>query len=161
VPLGEPALLAAYRRLETPLYNVLYRMLWNPHDCQDAIHDAFLRVWARRAQVREEGLDALLYATALNLARNRLRWQRLRQLAGVPADTVSAADDPATDAERAGLRRALAAMPRGAREVLQLSEFGGLPGDEVARVLGIPVGTVGSRKHAAMRWLRDALGETA
>ena len=78
---------------------------------------------------------------------------------GEAAEAVPATDDPATDVERAGLREALAAMPRGIREVLLLSEFAGLSGEEVARVLRIPVGTVGSRKHAALRWLRDALGE--
>lgn len=159
MPLGEPALLAAYRRLEVPLYNVLYRMLWNPADCQDVAHDAFLRVWAQRARVREDTLDALVFATALNLARNRLRWQKLRQWVAEPVEEVAAMDDPASAAEREGLRRALATMPAAARDVLLLSEFGGLSGDEVARVLAIPVGTVGSRKHAALGWLRQALGE--
>ena len=72
--LDDAALHAAYRRLEKPMFNVLYRWLWDAAECMDVMHDAFLRVWSRRAQVREDGLDALLYATALNLARNRRRW---------------------------------------------------------------------------------------
>lgn len=48
--LREGALYASYRRLERPLFNVLYRQLWQREDCQDVIHDAYVRVWERRAK---------------------------------------------------------------------------------------------------------------
>lgn len=155
--LDERAFLEVYRRLEVPLYNVLYRMLWNAAECQDVAHDAYLRVWARRTQVRDEGVEALVYATALNLASNRLRWQRLRQWTGLEATEAAETDAPAAAAEQAGLRAAMARMPRAAREVLLLSEFAGLSGEEIARLVGIPAGTVASRKHAALRWLRERM----
>jgi RNA polymerase sigma-70 factor (ECF subfamily) len=75
--LREDALYASYRRLERPLYNVLYRLLWQREDCQDLIQDAFVRVWERRDKVDDATIDALIWTTALNLARNRLRWKRL------------------------------------------------------------------------------------
>ncbi|MEO8801888.1 MAG: sigma factor, partial [Rudaea sp.] len=67
--LSEAELYACYRRMERPLYNVLYRWLWQAQDCQDLIHDAFVRVWDRRAQVDAKRLDNLVWTTALNLAR--------------------------------------------------------------------------------------------
>jgi RNA polymerase sigma-70 factor (ECF subfamily) len=54
-------------------------MLWNRQDCQDLIHDAFLRVWRQRQRIDMGSLDALIWTTALNLARNRLRWRRRQQ----------------------------------------------------------------------------------
>ena len=60
--LREDALYASYRRLERPLYNVLFRQLWQAEDCQDVIHDAYVRMWERRGKVEEShagraGLD--------------------------------------------------------------------------------------------------------
>jgi RNA polymerase sigma-70 factor (ECF subfamily) len=161
--LDEATLYACYRRLEKPLYNVLWRWLWQAQDCQDLIHDAFLRVWDRRTRVDAARLDALVWTTALNLARNRLRWRALWR-SGEPDPAAAADDDPLAEALRdsaqRNLRRALDTLPQGARQVLLLAEFGGLGHAEIAAVLGIPVGTVGSRRHHALARLRALLEET-
>ena len=47
----------------------------------------------------------------------------------------------------------------GGSDVLLLAEFSGLRGAEIAQVLGIPAGTVASRKHHAMERLKALLGE--
>jgi RNA polymerase sigma-70 factor (ECF subfamily) len=160
VALGKEALYACYRRVEQPLYNVIYRWLWQPQDCQDLIQEAFLRVWTRRDRVDESRLDRLVWTAALNLARNRLRWRSLRRYAGLEADLPSA-DDPAAAAERAQrdalLRAALRKLPPKMRQVLLLSEFGGLDTTQIAAILNIPPGTVGSRKHEALKRLRATL----
>jgi RNA polymerase sigma-70 factor (ECF subfamily) len=156
--LRKDVLYASYGRLERPLYNVLYRQLWQAEDCQDVIHDAFMRVWERRDKVDETTLDALLWTTALNLARNRLRWRKLRR--HEPLDDALSADATTEDflATRQ-LRQALRQLPPASRDVLLLAEFSGLRGAEIADVLGIPAGTVASRKHQAIERLRILLGE--
>lgn len=166
--LGEGELYACYQRLEKPLYNVLYRWLWQSQDCQDLIHDAFVRVWDRRARVDAGGVDALVWTTAMNLARNRLRWRRAWRR-GELDPLAPSADDPLAEAARAlelrRLRAALEQLTPALREVLLLAEFGGLAGAQIAQVLGIPPGTVASRRHHALARLRQALkepeGETA
>lgn len=158
--LREDALYASYRRLERPLYNVLYRQLWQREDCQDLIHDAYVRIWARRDKVDEDRLDALVWTTALNLARNRLRWRRLwrRQ----PLDTTLLESDasPTNHVAAQQLRAALQQLPTASRDVLLLSEFSGLRGKDIATLLGIPAGTVASRKHQAVEQLKALLGDT-
>jgi RNA polymerase sigma factor (sigma-70 family) len=157
--LREDALHASYRRLEKPLYNVLYRMLWQAQDCQDLIHDAYLRIWARRGRVDVERLDALVWTTSLNLARNRLRWRKLWRFGSLDEVAPLAAESGASDflAVRQ-LRQALAELPAASREVLLLAEFSGLRGAEIAVVLDIPAGTVASRKHQAMARLKQSMG---
>lgn len=157
--LGEDALYASYRRLERPLFNVLYRQLWQREDCQDVIHDAYVRVWERRAKVDEATLDALIWTTTLNLARNRLRWQRLWRHAPLDEDMpeiVSATEDFLATRR---LRDALRQLPAPSRDVLLLSEFSGMRGHEIAALLRIPAGTVASRKHHAMEQLKALLGD--
>ncbi len=157
--LGEAALLAGYRRLERPLFNVLYRQLWQREDCQDLIHDAFVRVWARRATVDEATLDALVWTTALNLARNKLRWRRLWRHVPLNPDLPDGARDGGDFLATRRLRAALHQLPAASRDVLLLSEFSGLRGQEIAQMLGIPPGTVASRKHHAMARLRRLMEE--
>jgi RNA polymerase sigma factor (sigma-70 family) len=161
--LRQEALYASYRRLERPLYNVLYRQLWQAEDCQDVIHDAYVRVWERRDKVDGATLDALVWTTALNLAKNRLRWRLLRR----HDELDEASQQLATDARAPDflatrqLHRALRQLPRGWQQVLLLSEFSGLRGNEIAAVLGIPAGTVASRKHLAMARLKTLMGATS
>jgi RNA polymerase sigma-70 factor (ECF subfamily) len=120
-----------------------------------------MRVWERRAKVDEATLDALLWTTALNLARNRLRWRKLRR--HVALDEAEAVPHDAGGGDFLAtrrLRRALRELPPASREVLLLAEFSGLRGAEIAAVLGIPAGTVASRRHHAMERLKALLGET-
>lgn len=158
--IGEEAFVACYRRIERPLHNVLYRLLWHAQDCQDLMHEAFLRVWNRRDAVDPERIDALVYATAMNLAKNRLRWRALWRWEDVEVLEPVAGDAPRSAALQAPLRRALATLPVPMRQVLLLSEIAGLGTAEIARVLDIPAGTVASRKHHALHRLRALMEAT-
>jgi RNA polymerase sigma-70 factor (ECF subfamily) len=159
--LREEALYASYRRLERPLFNVLYRQLWQREDCQDVIHDTYMRIWERRTKVEEATLDALVWTTALNLARNRLRWRRLWRQQPVDGDMPESASPNEDFLATRRLRDALRQLPAPARDVLLLSEFSGLRGEEIAALLGIPAGTVASRKHNAVARLKTLLGDIA
>src|SRR5256885_9973348 len=69
-----------YRTLEKPLYNVVYRWLWDRMESQDVVQEAFLRCWRARGRIRAEGFKAFVYRTALNLAANRRRRKKLWRL---------------------------------------------------------------------------------
>lgn len=156
----QDALYASYRRLEKPLFNVLYRQLWHTQDCQDLIQDAYLRLWQRRDRVDEATLDALVWSTALNLAKNRLRWRVLRRHEMLDEATHALPDDASKEDFLATRRLhvALRKLPRPLQQLL-LSDFSGLTGRELASVLGIPPGTVASPKHAAMARLKHLMSE--
>ena len=99
-----------YRRLEKPLYNVVYRVIWDAAESQDVVQEAFLRCWRRKDDIRADGFKALLFRTALNLASNRRRRVRVWRMVGVAAlDDVadeSAADEPISTRRARGVRRA-------------------------------------------------------
>lgn len=161
MPVEEAELVASYRRVEHPLYNALYRMLWDPQECQDLIHDAYLRLWQRRGRVDANRIDALAWTAALNLARNRVRWRRLRGWPAPPeaVETLAGGDDPQASAEQASVHVALRRLPVAMLEVVLMAEFSGMSGREIAQVLDIPEGTVASRRHSAVRRLKEMLGE--
>jgi len=158
--IDESTLLACHARLEKPLHNVLYRRLWDAHECQDVIQDAFLALWDRRRRIDAASLDALAWTTTLNLAKNRLRWRSVRRF--VALEDVHEHPDPALSPEQLAaqgrVRAALERLDARQRDVLLLSEVAGLTTNEIAAVLGIAPGTVGSRKHEAVKRMRELLG---
>jgi RNA polymerase sigma-70 factor (ECF subfamily) len=146
-----------YRRLEKPLYNVVYRVIWDAAESQDVVQETFLRCWRRKDDIRAEGFKALLYRTALNLASNRRRRTRVWRLVGVAALDEVADDGVANDALSKSMRAALDALPTALRDVLLLTELAGMTYPEIAAALGIAEGTVGSRRSRALALLRERL----
>ena len=148
-----------YCRLEKPIYNVVYRWLWNAEDAHDVVQEAFVRLWDTRARVDVATAEPFVYRIALNLAASRLR--RRKRWAWVPLESVRIAlsaahpDDHATSAdERARVRAAVQELPDDLRNVVLLCELTEMTYDQIGRVLSIPAGTVGSRRHRALTVLR-------
>jgi RNA polymerase sigma-70 factor (ECF subfamily) len=81
---------------------------------------------------------------------------------GTLGDRLEAGSPPpahrAEDSELlAAMRRAIDQLSPDHREVFSLAQVEGLRYEEIARILGVPVGTVKSRMHAAVGLLRDRL----
>jgi hypothetical protein len=68
---GEVELEALYERLEKPVYNVVYRWVWNPEEARDIVQDTFVRLWRMRQRVEMATVEPLVYKIALNLARSK------------------------------------------------------------------------------------------
>ncbi len=67
--------------------------------------------------------------------------------------------DPPSEPADPALRDALATLPDELRECVALRFFADLPLDEIAKAQDIPVGTVKSRLHGAVKKLKLALDE--
>jgi RNA polymerase sigma factor (sigma-70 family) len=133
---------------------------------RDAADDLLSEVWLRAYRSTRyydpQWPDARpwLYGIARNVLREH--WRR-EGAPGRHSDPLPAAvDDPWPDvdaridaaARRTELRRALAALAQGDREVLLLVTWEGLTPAEAAVALGIPAGTARSRLHRARANLR-------
>jgi RNA polymerase sigma factor (sigma-70 family) len=146
-----------YRRLEKPLYNVVYRVIWDSAESQDVVQDAFLRCWRHKEDIRADGFTALLYRTALNLASNRRRSMRLWRTVDVAAIAQVADESAAAEPISPVVRAAFDALPDALKYVVLLTEIAGMTYPEVAAALAIAEGTVGSRRSRALALLRERL----
>lgn len=157
-----------YARLEKPLYNVVFRRLWDVEDAHDVVQEAFVKLWAMRRRVVPETVEPLVYRIALNLARSRLRRKRILRFVALDRSSASREVDPPDDAldaeqrlqaveRQRRIRRAIEALPDDVRDVLLLSLFGELSYAGISRAVGLPEGTVGSRRNRALRLLRERL----
>jgi RNA polymerase sigma-70 factor (ECF subfamily) len=156
-PVDNAEWIDVYRRLERPIYNVVYRVIWDAAESQDVVQEAFLRCWRRKDDIRADGFKALLFRTALNLASNRRRSVRLWRIIGVTALDDVADERGAGDPLSKPVREALDALPAILRDVLLLTELAGMTYPEIAAALGIAEGTVGSRRTRALALLRERL----
>jgi RNA polymerase sigma factor (sigma-70 family) len=163
------ALVVAHQRL---VFGLALRVVGDRGDAEEVAQDTFARAYHALAGYEAERVAAMrlrpwLARIALNLARNRVRRRPpparpLEDGDGQPlAVAAPAAAEPAAVAERrqeldfwAGL---LAGLPRGQREAVVLRHVEGLPYEEVAEVLGRPVGTVKTHVHRGVRQLRERL----
>jgi RNA polymerase sigma-70 factor (ECF subfamily) len=162
-PLSETDLEALYERLERPIYNVVYRWVWDPDEARDLVQETFVRLWRMRGHVVMATVEPLVYRIALNLARSRLRRRRILRwvtLDGAAADVRDHRDahaDLAREEQRARVREAVLGLPEELRRVILLCEFSGMSYDQIGKALSVPPGTVGSRRNRALKRLKELL----
>ena len=150
-------------RHERSLRAVVRRWLRDPEDAAEIVQDAFARVWKVHETLRSNTAAAYLYRTALHLAVSRMRRHHVRSALQhrVEEDAVAVSgppEDALLDRERAAaVRAALDELPEDLRRVVELRDVTELSYAEIAGILAIKEGTVGSRRHAALARLRAAL----
>jgi RNA polymerase sigma-70 factor (ECF subfamily) len=130
----------------------------------DAVQRVFMVATQRLATIRRGEEGAFLYGVALRLASEMRRRDPVRREVATKGALAHMADDAKGPEEalleheaRAALDATLAAMPDDLREVLVLVELQELEVAEVARILGVPVGTASSR----LRRAREAFTSSA
>jgi RNA polymerase sigma-70 factor (ECF subfamily) len=141
------------------------RSVLSAADVEDVLQETFLAVWTGARRYRPESpAGAWIWGIARRQAALflRRRGPAALLLPVVVAEDGQHASDPAEAAlSRAQITDAVTALgPEGSpdREVWQLMYVEDRPVAEVARLMGIPEGTVKSRAYRARRLLRAALG---
>jgi RNA polymerase sigma-70 factor, ECF subfamily len=150
----DDAFAVLYDRYGRSLFRVAWTLLRSRPDAEDAVQDVLLGlVRSRESLGRIENLRAYLFS-ALRHAAARLATRRPTARPHPMPDGQCDEGDPVRAEMSDWLERALAALPRDQREVLTLKVDGGLTFDEVAAVLGVPLGTAASRYRYALEKLR-------
>ncbi len=161
------ALVSAY---QDRLFTFALRYLGQREEAEEALQDAFLNAYRalyRRLppdRMQNLALKAWLYKVTLNACRNRARRHRpVTDDLTTAGELASDGADPALAGERAALRQALlgelARLPAHYRAAVVLHFVEGLPYQDVAAVLGLPVGTVKSHVHRGALLMRPGLAD--
>jgi RNA polymerase sigma-70 factor (ECF subfamily) len=168
---------AAYEQLVAKysrhIYAVAYRLTGNDADAKDLAQEAYVRVWRAWAKIDPDArLEGWLYQIVKNLYIDLLRRRKGPKLYSLdePMATSEGAvardrPDPNVDVERtvldAGLDRriqqALLELSADLRMVVVLADIEGYGYEEIAEMIGVPIGTVKSRLHRARQALRGRL----
>lgn len=142
------------------LYATAYRMVEDSDAAYDAAQLALVSIWTDLPSLRDpDRFEAWAYRLVVRECLSHLRTRRRRPVVQLPRGELLAdpVDGPAGVAARDQIERALTTLAPEQRAVVVLHYFAGLPLAEIAAILDVPYGTVGSRMHHAMRSLRAAL----
>jgi RNA polymerase sigma-70 factor (ECF subfamily) len=168
------------RRYERELYGYLRRYLGDASLAEDVFQNTFLQLYVKSNQY-EPGrpVRPWLYTIATNQAIDALRRNGRHQALSLDQGRDEQADGdvhsllealesrgpgPADLAHgqeaRERIRASVDRLPDFLRQVLLLAYYQGLKYREIADILGIPVGTVKSRLHAALVKLQEVWAES-
>jgi RNA polymerase sigma-70 factor (ECF subfamily) len=142
------------------LHAVAHRILRDTDLAEDATQQALLAIWRDLPQLRDPArFDAWSYRLLVRAcyAEGRRSRQWSPDLRILPADEPSESSGLDAIVYHDQLERAMRRLSVDHRTVLVLHHYADLPVDRVAQILEIPVGTVHSRLHHAMRAMRAAL----
>ncbi len=158
------------RRHQSAIYNFLLRMLHDPEEALDLAQEVFLKVFCslERFDPRYR-FTTWMYRIAFNAAIDNIRKRRpgilsldagaddsggVREVAGsqpTPDQFLQARET------RSHLEDAMRTLPAEYRQVLLLRHQGERRYDEIARITGLPIGTVKNRIFRAREMLRKAI----
>ena len=146
------------------LHAVAHRILRDTSLAEDATQQALLAIWRNLPQLRDPArFDAWSYRLLVNACyvEGRRTRQWIPNLRMLPSDEPASAEGMSSVVDRDQLERGFRRLSIDHCAVVVLHHYLDLPLDEVADVLGVPIGTVRSRLHHAMRGLRAALDADA
>ena len=167
---------ALVKHHQSRIYNHVARMVQDPSEAEDLAQETFVRVYQALPHFRgEASFQTWLYRIASNLAIDASRRRKRRQWQTVSLDEPLDEEDspllrdvadggcrtPGESVESSALHdqvwSAIAELSEKLRPVVVLYDLQGLSYEEIAGVLGCPLGTVKSRLFNARCQLRDKL----
>lgn len=168
----QQALASLYDRFSGPLYGTALRVLRDPAEAQDVVHDTFVTLWEKAGTFETSRGSAFAWAVTLvrNRAIDRVRMRRRRAeilSQSAPADlgyaeapaSAAGGESAAIDDEARAVRAAVATLPLEQKRALELAFFSGLTQEEIARKLSEPLGTVKARIRRGLIKLRDLVAQ--
>ena len=153
------ALAELYQCTRSAVYGLALSYLKNAHDAQDLTQDVYVQVWDRAEQYRLIGSPmGWLLAVCRNLCLMRLRREERHAALSEEEWNAIPAQECGLDAdERALLQGALASLTDEERRVVLLHAVTGLKHREIAALLELPLPTVLSKYHRALKKMRSFL----
>jgi len=148
--------------LADPLLDDAYRLagylLSSATEAEDAVQETLTRAWQAWPKLRDrECFEPWFDRILVNICRDRLRRRRRHQLEELDDELAVYSEDPfAASLARAEVDRLLQVLSPDQRVVVGLRFWRDLSLQEIADLLGIPLGTVQSRLHYSLKDLRRA-----
>lgn len=148
------ALLAAY---QDKVFRLCYSMMGDRAQAEDAAQESFLRIWKALDRYRgESAIGTWIFSIARNVCLTAI--SKRGALRSEPIESAERPKPMVPDHER-DLLRVVGQLPENYRQVIMLFYMEERSYEEVARMLGLPEGTVKTHLHRARKQLATMLKE--
>ena len=156
-----------YDNYAPALYNIIYRMVEDVSLAEDIMQEAFVKIWNHFSSYDKS--KGRLFTWMLNLTRNltidmmRSKGYKKQSKISGNENSVDNLQDISININKfdsLGIRKQLANLKPDQRIIIDMAYFNGYTQDEIAREIGIPLGTVKTRMRTAILELRKLLQHT-
>jgi len=140
---------------KVPIYQFVYRYCQDEQLSHDIVQDTFIRFlkYQERYDDKKSSVKTYLFRKAYQLMINRLKRQsRFRRLLPFLYQQYRQPELPHED--KLTIQESLLKLPDKQRAVILLTYYHDQSQKEISKILAIPVGTVKSRLHAALKRLK-------
>lgn len=150
-------------KYKNPLYGTILRMTRNPHDAQDLVQEAFIKVYQQLEKYNGTGsFSSWLYRVAINHCMDEFRKKRYQmKQSEIDEETVVDQNYPEVvflKKERSRqLERLIATLPEDERLIILLRYINELSYDEISEMVDIPLSTVRNKLHRAKKKMRHTV----
>ena len=150
-----------YREHEGRVYAVCLRMVANVSRAEELTQDVFVRIWEMLASFRgESAFSSWLHRVAVNVVLADVRSTQRYQQRVTAVDDLGPYDHGTSHVnagESIDLETAMARLPKQARAIFVLHDIEGYRHEEIAKSMGLAVGTTKAQLHRARKLLREVL----
>jgi len=154
-----------YQRYHRRAYSICLRMTQSTAEAEDLTQEVFIQLFRKMGSFRgESAFSTWLHRLTVNqvvlhFRRRGVQVEQTTDAGKVPAQTVPGTENfsrmPVLD--RIALDNAIAQLPPGYRTVFVLHDVEGFEHEEIARMLGLSIGTSKSQLHKARLKLRGLI----
>lgn len=154
----QEALAQLYHRTRAAVFGLALSYLKNRHDAEDVTQDTFVRAWENAPSYRPQGKPmAWLLTIARNLSLMKLREKDRTESLPEEDWALPGPDDALTTEDRTVLSAAMSVLEDEEQRIVLLHAVTGLKHREIAESLSLPLSTVLSKYHRALKKLRRKL----
>ncbi len=149
-----------FRTNSKTVFNYIYYKFGNEEKANDAVQEAFVKLWENCAKVAPEKAKSFVYKVANNLYLNVIKAEKVR-LKYADKSLKTTHESPEflmeQDQFKEKLDKALNALPENQRTVFLLNRIDGKKYAEIAEMEGVSVKAIEKRMHLALKSLRGKI----
>lgn len=157
------AMEAIYHQFKNSIFSLAYRYTYNQEAAEDLLQEIFLKIFTHLEDVlKVETFVGWVYRIALNTCYSYLRRKRTELQRKVPLSEVEGVLGEETDhgqemSLKKHLEEGIDELPHKLKRIFLLHDVQGYKHEEIARLLGLSVGTSKSQLFKARMRVRDYL----
>lgn len=158
--------IAHIKRMKSRLYRLAYRILNNREDAEEAVQEAFIKIWEKRDQIRKDSnIDGFATIVLRNVCLDKFKSKHYKHKKSNIEDFAYSLENhdisPYKNAEFKDaaelVHRIIEDLPEKAQQIIKLRDIDGFSNSEVAEMLGIDENVVKVTLSRARKKIRDIL----